>query len=206
MGLQSSNNARIPVFSGTAAALAAMTTMITGDLFYTTDTKLLYTYDGAAWNSVLGGIVGSKITLVGGTSGSVTNTGAWTAIGSQISIAAGTFAATDKCFILVNQNTATGSACWTQTIITANAQTMTSGEQSSTTAHSWEQWVQQCQYDSQNGISHTNTKENVQRIDIFTDFGTNNWIAGAWTIDFQGKTDGAVTNTARIAVYKIAGA
>lgn len=47
---------RIPVFSGTAAAMAAMTGMKDGDIYYTTDTKTTNVYDGAAWNNVLSGV------------------------------------------------------------------------------------------------------------------------------------------------------
>jgi len=56
MGMNVGGTGRVPVYNGTAAAMAALAGMIQGDLFYTTDTKLLYTYDGAAWNNVLAGI------------------------------------------------------------------------------------------------------------------------------------------------------
>lgn len=54
MGLSFSSNARVPIYSvADAAALAAKTGMIEGDLAYQEDTKVWYSYDGATWNVVV---------------------------------------------------------------------------------------------------------------------------------------------------------
>jgi len=56
MGISEGGSPRVPVYNGTAADMVACTSMIAGDLWYTTNTKLLYTYDGAAWNNILAGV------------------------------------------------------------------------------------------------------------------------------------------------------
>jgi len=52
MGISLGGVPRVPVFSGTAAEMAAYPAPVAGDLWYTTDTKKVYTYDGAAWTAL----------------------------------------------------------------------------------------------------------------------------------------------------------
>lgn len=43
---------RLPVLQGTAAEMAAYTSMLEGDLWYQTDVKKWYSYDGTSWNAI----------------------------------------------------------------------------------------------------------------------------------------------------------
>jgi len=82
--MQIGGSPRIPVFSfADAAARAACTSMQNGDLGYQEDTKVLYTYDGAAWNNILASVTQDCILI-----GSTTTTGAADSI-SFTSIATG---------------------------------------------------------------------------------------------------------------------
>ena len=72
MGFTTGGTIRLPVFQvADAAARTTKTDMLTGDLLYQIDTKVWYSYDGAAWNAV----ATSATTLLGSGNWEKTTTG-----------------------------------------------------------------------------------------------------------------------------------